>query len=74
MYRGRRLKIILTKKGSCVNETLPYHRLTAVGIVQKVPLTQIQLSQKHHHHGGAPYRTLAKYATRPITMVAQTPR
>ena len=24
-----------------------------VGIVRKVPLTQTQLSHKHHHHGGA---------------------
>jgi hypothetical protein len=34
-------------------EKLPLRRTPRIGIVRKVPLTQTQLSHKHHHHGGA---------------------
>jgi len=40
-------------KGSGGNQKFPPRRIPTVGIVQKVPPTQTQLSHKHHHHGGA---------------------
>jgi hypothetical protein len=42
-----------THKGSGGNKKLPPRRIPTVGIEQKVPSTQTQLSHKHHHHSGA---------------------
>ncbi len=47
------LKQLNHYKGSGGNKKLPPHRIPTVGIVRNVLLTRTQLTQKHHHHGGA---------------------
>ncbi len=49
---SRPLINIFAHKGSGGNKKLPSHGIPTVGIVRKVPSTPMQLSHKHHHHGG----------------------